>query len=385
MSNAKIFPKGEFLFKEGDKASSLILIQSGSVQLCLAKPKKNIELAILGNGQIVGEQCLLGGVYQFSAVALIETKTIELPADMYKQQVESAPQALKTVIKSLTERMKTAFSELRSFKSDKDASPCPEDQIAKVFGSIYHTVHHKGEKDAKNPLLYSIDWPLFRQYSQRVFGESLKRLEQATNILVKMKLAKYEMGKPIDDPEGPDEIKRVQFFDLSIVESFFEFFQFYYFKGGKTDLLKSDELAMTFLNQFLKMAEGLTPDRQGVVSLEYSKVIEVFKSELSVNLNNDHFNRLESKALMPKRSPRTDGSVWLSFELKEFQTTAKIWRILREVEKWNEKGFVDVNEAEFQAKKKSGGPTCPQCAVDVAPQAKFCQECGAKLVMEKAG
>lgn len=385
MSNAKTINKGEFVFKEGDKVQSLILIQSGAVQLCISRPKKNIDLATVGAGQIIGEQALLGGVYPYSALATTETKIVELPGDLYKQLVDGAPQVLKVVVKSLTERMKTALTEVRGFKAEKDPAPCPEDQVAKVFGSIFHTCNHKGEKDDKNPGKVTIEWSFLRQYSQRVFGESLKRLEQAANILVKLKIARYEMGKAPDNPDGPDEIQKLHVDDLAAVEAFFEFFQYYYFKGGKTDLLKSDEMATNFLLHFLKIGETLTPDRFGAVSIEYSKVIESFKDDLGVNLNNDHFSRLEAKGLFLKRQPRTDGTVWLSFELKEFQTTAKIWRILREIEKWNEKGFVDIHEDETKAKKKTGAPSCPQCAIEVAPQAKFCHECGHKLVMDKAG
>jgi hypothetical protein len=383
MSNVRVVNKGELVFKEGDKVTSLILIQAGAVQLCVVRPKKNIELATVGAGQILGEQALATGTYPYSAVATTEVKVVELPADLYKQQVEAAPQVLKVVIKSLTDRMKLAFTDIRAARMEKDASPCPEDAVAKVFGTIYHTAHHKGEKDPKNQNVATIEWIFYRQYAQRVFGESLKRLEQATNLLVKLKLAVYTMGKAPDDPEGPDEIQKVTFLDLSAVEAFFEFFQYYYFKGGKTDLLKSDEVATNILLQMIKIGETLEKDRFGVVSIEYGKVIEAFKNDLNMTLNNDHFSRLESKGMFVKRQPRQDGTVWLSFELKEFQTTAKIWRILREIEKWNEKGFVDMNEEE-KPKKKPGAPSCPGCAAEVSAQAKFCQECGHKLEPVKA-
>lgn len=379
MSNVKVIAKGEYLFKEGDKVQNLVLIQSGAIQLCYIRPKKNIDLALLGAGQVVGEQALLGTTYPYSALATIECKILEVPAEMYKQQVESSSQMLKVTLKSLSERLKVATQEIRTLRLEKDSSPCPEDQVAKVFGSIYHSARYKGTKDAKNPQLVKIDWPVLRQYSQRIFGESLKRLEQATQILVKMKMASYIMGKLPEDPEGPDQILEVQFSDLETVEAFFEHFQYYYFKGGKTDILKSEDSITQLLQQFVKIGEKLEKDRFGAVTIEYSKVIEHFKTEMSINLNNDHFSRLESKGVFVKRQPKQDGSVWISYDIKEFQSIAKIWKILREVEKWNEKGFVDMSEDDSKPKKKPGEPSCPSCAVAVAPQAKFCHECGHKL------
>lgn len=384
MSNVKTLAKGDILFKEGDKCQSLILIQSGAVQLFIARPKKNIEIAILGAGQVLGEQAFASSAYAFSAVATAETKYIEVPGDTYRQMLDGSHQVLKHVVKSLGDRLKAATTEIRTYRAEKDPAPCPEDQVAKVFGTIFHTLNHKGVRDAKTQTV-SIDWPLFRQYSQRVFGESLKRLEQACNILVKIKIATYEMGKAIDNPDGPDEIQKFHVQDLAAVEAFFEFFQYHYFKGGRSDLLKSDELATNLLQAILKLSSNVAPDRLGVVSLEYAAVVEFMKTELNINLNNDHLNRLTLKGLLSKRQANTEGVLRFSFDLKEYQSTAKIWRILREIEKWNEKGFVDPLEVEDnKAKRKATGPSCPSCGTGIPAEAKFCPECGAKLTGEKA-
>lgn len=381
MSNVKVYKKGEFLFKEGDKIQSLLLIQQGAVSLCLARPKKNVDLFQVSSSQVLGEQALKGATtHPLSAIATQETKVVEIPIDLIKQQTEATPQTVKVLIKSLVERLATASNEVKSSKLEKDTSPCPEDQVAKIFGSIYHTAHHKGAAlDEKNKTKITMDWTSMKQYAQRVFTESPKRLEQACALLTKMKLAQFEMGKLPEDPEGPDVIVKIHFFDLQAVETFFEFYQYYYFKGGKTEILKTDEMCTTLLSNLITLTEGLTPDRHGVVSMDFVKTIERFKTDFGINLNNDHFARLEQKGIFAKRAPRTDGTVVLQFELKEFQNTQKIWRMLREVEKWNEKGFVDLNEDEAKAKKKSEGPSCPQCGAGAPATAKFCTECGTKL------
>lgn len=383
MSNIKIVAKGEYLFKEGDKVTSVILIQSGALQLCMIRPKKNIEIATLGAGQILGEQAISQGTYGFSAIATVETKVVEVPAELFRQQVENSGQVIKVVMKSLSDRLKVALTDVKTAKMEKDPAPCPEDQVAKVFGTIFHTARHKGEKDPKVPNVATMEWMHFRQYSQRIFGESLKRLEQATNLLVKLGLAKYEMGKLPEDPEGPDQILRVQILDLDMIEAFFETFQYHYFKGGKTDLLKSDEVVSNLLAKFIQLAEGVEKDRHGFVSIEYAKVVEAFKNDLSLNLNSDHFSRLEGKGIFVKRQPRSDGTVWATFEIKEFLTSSRIFKILREIEKWNEKGFVDMTETETK-KRKAGAPSCRACAAEIAAQAKFCQECGHKIAATAA-
>lgn len=384
--NVKTAKRGDFIFKEGDKVTSIILIQAGQTTLCISRPKKNIDMFPIGPSHIAGEQAFLNSsTHSYSLMAAGEVKYMEIPVEMAKAQVEAAPQFLKILVKSLADRLKNALADVKTSRMEKDASPCADDQVAKVFGAIFHTASKKAKsEDEKKPNVLTMDWVQFKQYCQRIFGESPRRIEQATNLLVKLKMCSYGMGKPIDDPEGPDEIQKVNFIDLAAVEAFFEFYQYYYFKGSSA-ILKYDDAANNLLGNFLKIAEPLQPDRFGVVSIEFTKAVEIFKTEFNVNLNTGHFAQLEAKGLFAKRQPRSDGTVILSFELKEWQNNQKIWKIIREIEKWNEKGFVDMNEEEVKAKKKTGGPSCPTCQAEVAPAAKFCMECGAKLDPVAAG
>ncbi|MCB0368784.1 MAG: hypothetical protein KDD45_04880, partial [Bdellovibrionales bacterium] len=370
-----------FLFKESDKITSVIFVQSGGVNVCLVRGKKTLDLFQVGSQSILGESFFNGqSNHLYSAIATAETKTLEVPIDLIKTQFESGPQLFKMAIKSLTDRLKMAFMEMKSSRLEKDSSPCPEDQVAKVFGSIFHTVKHKGTRRKDGQM--QIEWPMLRSYSQRVFGESLKRLEQACNLLVKLKLASYEMGKSPDNPDGPDEIQSMSVADLLPVESFFEFYQYYYYKYGKTEMLKPDDFTISIVEAFIKSAEGKEVDRFGVVSLEFNPLAEFVKSETGIQLNNDHFSRLEQKGCMTKR--RTIANVVkLEFEIKELTNLLFAWKVLKEIEKWNEKGFVDPNEKEEKKIKKAENQ-CPQCAAPTTAQQKFCGECGYQLVANKA-
>jgi hypothetical protein len=200
-------------------------------------------------------------------------------------------------------------------------------------------------------------------------------------LLVKLKLAMYEMGKNPDDPEAPEEIQKVHFFDLSVIESFFEFYQYYYFKAGRSEVIKLDETVFNMLGALLTCAHGLPVDRYGIVSLEFPKVVEHFKNELNLNFSPDQISRLENKGLMTKRKTTSSNEVLLQFELKEFTGMHKNWSILREVNRWNEKGSVDPYEVEKKVAKKSGGGSkCPACAAEILEAQKFCGECGHKVL-----
>lgn len=384
MSNVKNLKRGEILFKEGDKITNLYLIQSGAITQCILRPKKTVDLFSLGVSHLLGEQIVLGQTnYSMSAMATAETKALEIPIDSLKDQYETSPQIVKLLVKSLAERIRLLAQEIKSSKMEKDNTPCPDDQIARVFGSIYHTTAHKSEKNKLG--YFTLDWNYLRQYSQRIFGESLKRLENACHLLVKLKLASYEVGKSPDNPDGPDEIQKILIPSLEPIQNFFEFFQYHYFKNGRTDILKVEETYLNILEIFVKMSSDQEPDRFGIVSLDLNQITTLCKDELDIVLNQTYLSRLEQKGIFMKRRNEGDGRNTMQFDKKEFNSVLMNWKFIREIDRWNEMGFVDPNEKEAQKKSKkniasNGSIICPSCSASLVSTAKFCSECGAKII-----
>jgi hypothetical protein len=224
---------------------------------------------------------------------------------------------------------------------------------------------------------------MLRQYAQRLFLESPKRLESAARIFVKLGNASFVMEKNEEDPEAPEEIGAIAFKNIEFVEWVSEHWQYYYFKGGKTEFLRTDEKVMQVAAALVAYGDELEVDRNGSVRIEFSSVVERFKAESGITLNADFFGVMEQKGLFLKRVP-TDKGVLLQFELKEFARWSQIWTVLKEVERWNEKGFVDPDEPAFDPRrfqKASSGQQCPECGHGYEGSPKFCAECGHKLAI----
>lgn len=379
----KVFKKGELLYKEGDKIQNLLVIQSGSASQVLVRGKKNIEIYKLGASQVLGEGGVLGsGQHLTSAIANSETTVLEVPAESLRQQTEALSPLMKMFVKSLIDRLKVATTDARSFKSTSESTPCPEEVVAQVFGAIFIAATLRGEKVEKSTEIV-LDWNFFRTYAQRVLGQSPKRLEQALNIMVKLKAARYEMGDAPKEGNAPPELVRVYLNNLPAIEAFVEFYQYYVYKPRRGDILKYDEFCAQLLTLFVEEGAKTTPDRYGVVGVNFYEFSNIVQQKLGTAFTNDHFVRLESRGILCKRREITGVGIRIEFELTEYQNMLFGWKILRELDKWNEKGFVDIEEKE-EPKVKKSDTGCPQCSAETGPKAKFCPECGTKLVARAA-
>ncbi len=282
----------------------------------------------------------------------------------------------------MADRLKWAVNEVKNAKQEKSSVPISEEHIPRVFGSMFHVLNHKGLKEGTKA---KIDWLTLKNYSQRIFGESPKRVEQAAQILVKLKQAEYILGRDPNnvDPEAPDtEIQGFEVFDLPSVEAFFEFYQYYYYKGGKSELLKYDEQNFNTLKLLISAYTEIVPDKYGIVSKDFNQVVDFFKG-YNISLGNGHFTALEGKGLFCKRKNSTDGKVLLQFDIKEFKVQIDIWSLVREIDKLNERGLVDMLDIDEGPKKKQvieNGTECTSCKTILSLDSKFCNECGTKVV-----
>lgn len=378
---SRTIKKGELIFKEGDKVQNLFLVQSGQIAVQIVRGKP-IDLFGIGPNQVLGDYILAGvSTHPFNAIATVETKVLELPFEAVKAQVEASPQIIKLLTKSSLDRLKGLQNDLKSIRLERDSQACPPDQLAKIFATVYHVSRYKGEVKKDGSL--EVSWLLMKQYAQRLFLESPKRLEAAVKIFVKLKLASLTMQENPEDPDAPEEISTVTFKNVEIVEWVSEHWQYYYFKGGKTELLKTDEKVMQVVAALVAYGSELEADRNGAVRIEFSQIVERFKGESGITLNADFFGVIENKGLFVKRVP-TDKGVLVQFEYKEFARWSQIWAVLKEIEKWNEKGTVDMEESAFDPRKfqkSTGGNQCPSCGNSYEGAPKFCGECGQKLTV----
>ncbi|MFN7904868.1 MAG: cyclic nucleotide-binding domain-containing protein [Pseudobdellovibrionaceae bacterium] len=377
----KVYRRGETILKEGDKAGMVYLISQGGVSQCVVKGKKNFEVFHLGVNQVIGEYAVAGQpIHLTSAISAGDAHLIEIPAESLKSQIELTSPMVKLFVRAVLDKLKIATNELKALKVSSDACPCPPDMVAHVFGAIYFAAKQKAE--IQEDKTHSVDWTLFKAYCRRVFTEPPQRIEQAINLLVKVKLAKHIMGKLPEAPEGPDEILKVQFLDIESVGNFFELFQYYFFRPGNHAILIPDEISNRILDVFVSEAMNVKPDKYGKMMLDFKVVADSYKEKTGQVLNPSNIQGLETKGVFIKLRNIENHGVKAEFDLSEVKQVSFLWKIILEIDKWNQVGFVDPNEIEAPKNTKPNSISCTNCQAPLVAEAMFCHLCGAKTKTE---
>ena len=106
----RIFQPGQTLFSEGGLPDSMYIIVRGAISI--QKNQANgraLELAKLQSGEILGELSFFDQQPRSAtAVALVETETLEIPFSDMEQIYRALPSYMKTIIASMAERLRRA-------------------------------------------------------------------------------------------------------------------------------------------------------------------------------------------------------------------------------------------------------------------------------------
>lgn len=377
MEASKTLKRGELLIKEGEPIQNIYVIKSGKMSLFVERSGKKIEIMTVGPSQVLGEQALLNlARAQMSAEATTETKLIEMPLEAMKSQYASAPAGMKLMMKSMVDDLKVAQAAVRSFKMEQDKSPCPQVFITKIFCILNLVARHTGQVVPEKPLERIVDWNTLKLYTSRMFLDSPQRMRSLLDLLLKLKMAELKIEK---NENGEDELTRIHLFNIQLIEDFMEFYQYNLYKGGRAEVLYPDALAHKVAKCLLKVTEAAEVDRKGVIRVEWNNVLKDAKAQFNLDVKDTHLNAMEKKGLFVKRQSQDNGPAILSFERAEFQRVTQFWDFIVEIDKWNDKGFVDVNEKPEELKVAGGASACPQCSGALAAEHKFCPSCGFKV------
>ncbi len=104
------YRKGEVIFREGEPAERLFLIEGGRVKLTIASPTgQELLVAVLGRGQIFGELAVVDrGAREMDARAMEDVTLFGLSSDVFWTIIEGRPALARRLLELMGRRLRRA-------------------------------------------------------------------------------------------------------------------------------------------------------------------------------------------------------------------------------------------------------------------------------------
>lgn len=118
----RFVPAGQTIIKEGEYGAQAFLIQSGQVRVSIQHEDKEMELAVLGAGQIVGEMALIFDGPRTASVQVIEdSNLIVITRAQFSEKLKATDSTIRAVVNMLARRILDVNNTLINRKNDLDS------------------------------------------------------------------------------------------------------------------------------------------------------------------------------------------------------------------------------------------------------------------------
>jgi len=119
----RIIKEGEVLFRTGEKAESMYIVRKGSLKVYFLKGNEEVQLALLGDGAIVGEMAFFDQKPRSAHVkALAQTEVTEISRADFDKLLTQIPKWLVTMMQSLSGRLRTTNDKLALVEKAQQAT-----------------------------------------------------------------------------------------------------------------------------------------------------------------------------------------------------------------------------------------------------------------------
>jgi CRP-like cAMP-binding protein len=99
---ARSHPRGAILFRQGDPGDAAYIVTAGTIGLYREAQGRRVPLASVRPGEVFGELVVAdGSTRQASAVALEDSATLVLPADVLAARLDTADPLVRLLVKIL--------------------------------------------------------------------------------------------------------------------------------------------------------------------------------------------------------------------------------------------------------------------------------------------
>lgn len=144
----RFIPKGQIFIRSGDIGSPAYLIQSGIVEVFILKDSKEIELAKLEAGQIVGEMGLISDSPRTANVrAVTDVNVIVIKRHQFEDKLRDSDATIRAIVQMLAERVLRANETVVEKRSDIEGL---KETVETVYKNVAQGLNFEQKRTLQN-------------------------------------------------------------------------------------------------------------------------------------------------------------------------------------------------------------------------------------------
>lgn len=190
----QILQNGQVLFKAGDPSNGMFIIRKGELQVYLEQSGKQVALANVADGGIIGEMALFDQKPRSASVrATKETEVTHISNDDFAMLMKQIPKWFVTLMSSLSTRLRQTNERLQRLEGMSTQKPRPFMWVSKMIHVLILLWHKDGEKDGR-------EWTLDKDKAigafKDMFDEDPVKLKSFFDLLAKHKVVVTKSNTP---------------------------------------------------------------------------------------------------------------------------------------------------------------------------------------------
>lgn len=178
----RLLKSNELLFAAGDASDGMYLVRKGTLRVFLKDEDREVSLAQISEGQLIGEMALFDHKPRSACVkADQESEVTHISQEDFEKLVKQVPKWFVSLMTTLSTRLRVTNERLQKLETGRSKG--------EAFLAVTRVLHVLNLLWAKDGVKEGKDWQLEKDKTlatlSTVFGENPKQLERTIKILIK--------------------------------------------------------------------------------------------------------------------------------------------------------------------------------------------------------